>query len=174
MEFFNGIKTLEELKAEFKKLASKHHPDRGGDTATMQKVNAEYDQAMKIIINGSDECHYKKTNKTEGYSFWEDKEEHTEVEKKVKEALDAIIGLDGLIIEIIGVWIYVRGETKQHKEILKTNKFFFRKKDEDCFWVFMGKKSGGRGTMSLDEMREKYGSEKVAQTKSKKSKIEKI
>lgn len=33
----------EEIKAAYRKLASKHHPDRGGDTATFQKIQAAYD-----------------------------------------------------------------------------------------------------------------------------------
>ena len=34
--------TLEELKSMYRKLAQQHHPDRGGDTATMQRINDEY------------------------------------------------------------------------------------------------------------------------------------
>ena len=44
--YFKQCTTLEELKAEYKKLVMKHHPDRGGDTATMQEINAEYDEAF--------------------------------------------------------------------------------------------------------------------------------
>lgn len=34
--------TQEEIKSAYRKLASKHHPDRGGDTATFQKIQAAY------------------------------------------------------------------------------------------------------------------------------------
>lgn len=53
--------------------------------------------------------------------------EHSEVEKKVKEALDKIVHLEGLEIEIIGVWIWVSGDTKTHKEILKEAGFKWNK-----------------------------------------------
>lgn len=33
----------EEIKAAYRKLAAKHHPDRGGDTATFQKIQEAYD-----------------------------------------------------------------------------------------------------------------------------------
>lgn len=33
----------DEIKTAFRKLASKHHPDKGGDTATFQKIKAAYD-----------------------------------------------------------------------------------------------------------------------------------
>lgn len=128
-DFFMGVDTLAELKALFKKLASKHHPDRGGDTAIMQEINAQYDVKMKSIIDGAGDEDYRDTNKTEGfYSFWESKAEHTEVEIKLKKAIDSILHLEGLIIEIIGVWVYVRGDTKQYKDILKENGFVFRSK----------------------------------------------
>lgn len=35
--------TQDEIKSAYRKLASKHHPDRGGDTATFQKIQAAYD-----------------------------------------------------------------------------------------------------------------------------------
>lgn len=43
MKWFNNPSTLEELKQQYKKLALKHHPDLGGNTADMQGINNEYD-----------------------------------------------------------------------------------------------------------------------------------
>lgn len=36
--YFNNCRTLDELKKEYRRLTMLHHPDRGGDTATMQPV----------------------------------------------------------------------------------------------------------------------------------------
>jgi len=36
------------VKAAYRTLATLHHPDRGGDTATMQRVNAAYAQLEKV------------------------------------------------------------------------------------------------------------------------------
>jgi hypothetical protein len=163
MKHFINVTTIAELKNQYKKLAFKNHPDRGGDTETMQQINAEYDALLKSIIAGSAASDYSTEDKK---TFWESKEEHSEVEKKVKEALDKIIHLEGLEIEIIGVWIWVSGDTKPHKETLKEAGFKWNK--TMVKWVFIGKKSNGRGTMTLDEMREKHGSEKVKQKTVKK------
>ncbi len=156
MKHFKNVKTLAELKDQYKKLAFQNHPDRGGNTETMQEINAEYDALLKSIISNSGNDEYSTEEKK---SFWESKEEHTEVERKVKEALDKIIHLEGLEIEIIGVWIWVSGDTKAHKETLKGAGFKWNK--SLVKWVFIGKKSNGRGKMTLEEMREKHGSEKV-------------
>ena len=54
MKYFAGISNLDDLKREYKRLALANHPDRGGDTAVMQEINAEYDAAfarLKIAYN---------------------------------------------------------------------------------------------------------------------------
>jgi curved DNA-binding protein CbpA len=43
MSWFAGCKNYEEIKARYRDLAKKHHPDRGGDTRTMQDINREFD-----------------------------------------------------------------------------------------------------------------------------------
>lgn len=44
MKYFTNCTTLEDLKKEYRRLTMLHHPDRGGDTATMQAINAEHDR----------------------------------------------------------------------------------------------------------------------------------
>ena len=50
MKFFQTVKTLEELKAEYRRLAMKYHPDRGGDAETMKAINAEHDEFFEILL----------------------------------------------------------------------------------------------------------------------------
>lgn len=49
MKYFAGINDLTALKTEYKRLALENHPDRGGDTAVMQEINAEYDAAFSRL-----------------------------------------------------------------------------------------------------------------------------
>lgn len=54
MKYFTNCTTLDELKKEFRRLCMVHHPDRGGDTATMAAINAEYEAlfpALKLAYN---------------------------------------------------------------------------------------------------------------------------
>ncbi|MCI3942407.1 molecular chaperone DnaJ [Acinetobacter baumannii] len=162
MKHFSSVTSLDELKLQYKKLAFKNHPDRGGKTEVMQEINSEYEQLLNRIINEASKDQYQDSSEN-GRGFWSSRSEHSEVEKKLKQAIDTIINLDGLDIEIIGVWVWVSGDTKQHKEKLKEAGFVWNR--VQCKWVFIGKKSNGRGRMTLDQMRELHGSQKVKKTR---------
>ncbi len=41
--FFDHLKTAEELKAEYRKLARRYHPDLGGDAAIFSSITEEYE-----------------------------------------------------------------------------------------------------------------------------------
>lgn len=43
--YFRDCVSLEDVRKEYHRLTKLHHPDLGGDTATMQAINAEYEQA---------------------------------------------------------------------------------------------------------------------------------
>lgn len=46
--YFKNITSLTSLKRQFRQLAKENHPDRGGDTAVMQAINAEFKSLYKI------------------------------------------------------------------------------------------------------------------------------
>jgi len=47
MKYFNG-KNLDEIKTEYRRLALENHPDKGGNTETMQEINAEFEIAYLV------------------------------------------------------------------------------------------------------------------------------
>lgn len=51
MKHFKNINSLSELKKEYRKLALANHPDKGGNTETMQEINVEFDVLFKIWQN---------------------------------------------------------------------------------------------------------------------------
>lgn len=48
MEYFNNIRSLADLKKQYRALALANHPDRGGSTEAMQRINLELDQLYKV------------------------------------------------------------------------------------------------------------------------------
>ena len=94
MNFFINCQTLDEAKQLFKKLALENHPDRGGDTATMQKINADYKFIVAKLINTSNFT----TEQTEN---------EIKFSEQYQNVINAIIGLDGLNIELVGTWVWV-------------------------------------------------------------------
>ncbi len=54
MNILANSKTVTELKGNYRKLASQYHPDRGGDTNTMQKINTLY----KSMLSAMKSQHY--------------------------------------------------------------------------------------------------------------------
>lgn len=149
MKFFHGCSTLDEVKALYKKLALEHHPDRGGDTATMQAINAEYAFASARILKGANLS-----------------EEQTEQEIKFSEQyrliIEQIAHLPGITIELVGLWIWVTGHTYPHRAELKAAGLFFAPKKQAWYYRSEDLKELRGGKKSLDEIRSKYGSEVVS------------
>jgi curved DNA-binding protein CbpA len=48
MKFFVNIKSLADLKKQYRQLARENHPDLGGSTQTMQMINAEFEKLYNI------------------------------------------------------------------------------------------------------------------------------
>ena len=105
MNFFNNCATVEEIKNKYRKLVKQHHPDLGGDTATMQALNEAYEDALKGV-NG------QKRNREDG-TTWTYKYNEAD-EKAVMEKIFEVLALDMENVEVwmIGTWLWVRGDTE--------------------------------------------------------------
>jgi hypothetical protein len=122
-----------------------HHPDKGGDTATMQEINNEYDEIQKNPL----------------FDFAKESEEDQEDFIRYPEIINKIIGLEGLIIELIGNWIWISGNTYPHRGILKQIGFYFAPKKVMWYYRPSEFKSVNRSPKSIDEIRVKYGSDVI-------------
>lgn len=133
------------VKAVYRKACSLYHPDRNPEGLEMMKlVNVAYD-TLKAESGTSE-------SKIEGdlSSYGDD----------IFNALSKIIHL-GFDIEIFGAWLWLHGNTKPHRELLKESGFKWAPKK--MLWYFRPAdyKSKGRGKFSMDKIRMAHGSEKV-------------
>lgn len=151
MKFFKDCTTLEEVKATYKKLALQYHPDRGGDTATMQAINAEYAFASAMMIKGANLSQ-------------EETEREMKFSEEYREVLEQIIHLPGIVIELVGLWIWVTGNTKPVRQQLSKAKLHYASKKQAWYYRSEYLKEFRGGKKSLDEIRGKYGSQVIRET----------
>lgn len=131
--YFSGVKSVEELKSKYHELVKIHHPDIGGDEEIMKAINAEFD---KVFVKVKD-IHLKFDGST-----WEakgervDNQKAAEYRKIIMDMFPVILSLKGVVIEIVGCWIWITGDTKAYKDILKGCGFWFSGQKQA--WYFNG------------------------------------
>ncbi len=152
MKWFNHPQTLEELKKQYKQLAVKHHPDKGGNTADMQEINAEYDRLFELLKN---------THKDAEGQTYTTQTETTETANDFKEIIEKLIQFSGIHIEICGSWVWVTGCTIVYKEELKNMKFRWSKSKVAWYYHREEYRKCTKRTYTLDEIRDLYGSETI-------------
>lgn len=148
MKYFKDCKTLDEVKATYKKLALQFHPDRGGDTATMQAINAEHAFITALLLKGAN-LSQEETEKEMNFS------------EEYRKVINAIITLPDIIIECVGLWIWVTGNTKPVRKQLRAAGLFYASVKQAWYYRSEDLKELRGSKKSLDEIRSKYGSERV-------------
>ena len=146
MKYFANIKTLEELKKEYKRLALENHPDRGGDVEVMKAINAEYD----IMFNKVKDIHINAKGET--YT-----KENTETPSEFKDIIDKLIRMEGLEIEIIGCFIWLSGNTRAHKDNIKALGFKWHSTKKMWYKAPEDYRKRSKKKYSIEEIRDMYG-----------------
>lgn len=150
----SGDLTPEKIKAAYRAAALANHPDRVGDASThiMQAINEAYD-AIKDFT-GSVEY-----------------EAGTGYGSELSEAIQAIVHFDRLDIEICGSWIWVSGTTGEKTDEMKAIRSAlkgagFRWHKPKAKWYKNPKsdlkRRRRRSNVAMDEIRDRYGSQRVA------------
>lgn len=144
--------TLDQIKAQYHKLALIYHPDRPtGDAVTMQRLNTSWEwiRANHGSYTAEERAHIK----------WEIRPDILDKAVKIKN-LDA-----RLDVIIAGAWIWIEGgdwlrAEEQLRAALKGEGFRFSR--EKLAWYFAGCKSYSRKSMSMDRIYDAYGRHDVA------------
>lgn len=129
----------ETVKQAFREACKKYHPD----------VNPAGDEMMKLV-----NAAFAVLKDFEG----DVKEQQADYSELLNDALNAVLGLQGLVIEVCGAWVWITGNTRDHKDALKAAAFKWANKKKAWYFRPAKYKSRGRGKSSLDEIRAKYGS----------------
>ena len=151
---FDGECDKSSFKSIYRKLSIKLHPDKTKDDGeAFKRVNEAY-----LLLQ--DQYNFVDTeNMTEEQEMFEADPRFWQCfGEKMETAFLAVWKLNGIKIEICGVWLWLTGETYQHKDELKEVGCLFSRKKTAWYWREATKKSWARGKYSLDQIRNKYGS----------------
>ena len=134
-----GTITPDISKKAYHDACKKYHPD----------INPAGTEMMKII--------------NEAYSVLKEysgtvKEQQTDYGDMLNAALNAVFGLSGLHVEICGAWVWITGNTIEHKAVLKEGGFKWANKKKAWYFRPEEFRSRSRGGASLEDIRAKYGS----------------
>lgn len=153
--YFDQAVTLEDVKAIYKKVARQLHPDcnPGKDTtAEFQAMQQEYERAFNRCKN----IHVNKDGETY-------EKETTETPEMFRDIIDKLLSLDGLIIELCGSWLWITGNTKEHKDEIKSLGFRWSKNKEAWYLHFEPYRKHSKKTVDLNTIREMYGSQRFTE-----------
>ncbi len=162
INYFQNIKTIQELKKVYFSLAKKFHPDINKNqdtTAIMQDINNQYDNLFNKLKDCIDYSKFKESENSDfsscNYTY---KQETSDI---FRDIISKIIHLEDIEMEICGYWLWLSGDTKQYKDYLKTNGFMWSGKKFQWYWRPVEHRSYNRKIFSMDQIREKYGSQKI-------------
>ena len=154
MKYFNGIDNVADLRAEYVRLIKENHPDNGRDNNIYREIIEEYTKMMEILPDESPK------NKNGEARFT--RAQMAEFDEKIREKLDEIIHCKGVNIEVVGLWIWLDGDTFAWKDVIKAAGFTWsrnRKKwhytPYDTGRFYKGKR------LDFQDIRNAYGSAKV-------------
>ena len=157
--YFINCETQEEARQLYHRLAMANHPDRGGNTATMQEINNQYSAWVASFAHSAArqrQAEAHQANRASQVDFI-DLDEITEL---LKAKIQEIINLPEIEIEICGLWIWITGNTRPVKDALKAAGC--RWSHEKTAWYYPTVPSHNRQHITLDEVRARYGSTKIS------------
>ena len=120
----------------------------GGDVRKMQEINAEYDAAFKRLSDN----------------------DTSESADDYKSVIDGLLKIDDITVELCGSWLWISGNTKEHKDEIKACGCRWAKSKKMWYWKPAGQFRRTRRTYSMNEIRSMHGS-KVLSKEEKKNRL---
>lgn len=145
MKLLRNLVTVEDLQKRHRELLKQYHPDNeNGSVEITQEINQEYDWLFAVLTG-------RKESEGSAYSCLANGE--------FKRVLNEIVCYN-MTIEIIGSWIWCF-DCYPYKEKLKELGFIWCRKKKAWIWHVEPYDKRKRKGMPLNDIRVKYGSERV-------------
>tara|TARA_R100001530_G_scaffold74192_3_gene52235 strand:- start:343 stop:843 length:501 start_codon:yes stop_codon:yes gene_type:complete len=147
----SGSITSAEIKARYRELSLKYHPDLWPNGQHMQSMINNAYEALK------------------GFSGELGQGTDANITAHIGTALFALSDLLGLEFEICGTWLWVTGETKKHKEALKGAGLRYHHKKVSWYLAPPGRRKFSGKEIPMEQIRGNYGSYKPKESKRKRA-----
>ena len=147
MKWFKDCKTCEDVKQLYRKLAKELHPDCGGDAEMFKAMFAEYTEAFERLKT----IHVNR----EGETYEKD---YGETAERFANIINKVIHFDGVVVEIIGSWVWLTGSTLIYKDAIKEAGFWWSSSKKAWYWNGSTVKSRRRGRFDMNGLRSHWGS----------------
>jgi hypothetical protein len=159
---FQQCPTPTDIKRLYRELAMMHHPDRGGDTATMQAINTAYHNALERKSGTTEEG---TDGKTRTYTY------NPTAEEAIAAKIYELIGLNlaGVEIWLVGAWVWVKGDTKPHRQALKEAGCFWNSTREAWAWHLPEHRASHAKGVDFNAIAAKYGAKDFTPKEEKKA-----
>ncbi|RYZ89343.1 MAG: J domain-containing protein [Proteobacteria bacterium] len=146
--FASGTKaTHADLKSAYRTLCRTYHPDiNPAGEIIMKQINAAW-EALKGLGDSL------ASEDLGNYAIDPD------LLAKLSKALQAIVVLEGLEIEICGSWIWLAGNTMEHREAIKAAGYRWAATKKKWYFRTQEDAQPSRKAMSMDYIRKRYGSQ---------------
>ena len=145
-ELANGRYSINDIKRVYRKLASANHPDKGGNTETMQLINTAFAELCKFFESGNQTLDVNELGNEEAKKF-------------DFNFIMALKKMHGVKIEVCGYWVWLSGDTYSHHEAIKALGFKFSGAKKSWYWSpTINQSSYRRGCKSMKGIRVQYGS----------------
>lgn len=154
--------TIEDAKNQYKKLILRYHPDLAAKngmsveeaTKATQTINAEFDYLKRHNYN------IHETAEGSTYTDWS-QYAPDDVTARYAEIIEALIHMEGVIIEVCGSFLWLSGSTYDHRAEIKAMGFKWASKKKMWYLAPKDWRKKSRRELTMGEIRDTYGSQVV-------------
>lgn len=155
MRYFNqaNITNVQELRLNYYQQLTSYFKEKrksGKSTIDMKDFRKEYEELFaKYVKESKESVDSSNARIKQIYDL--------EKDQKLRQLLYKLAKLDNLDVEIIGMWVWISGNTQTHKKELHNLGFHWASKKQMWYCHFDDYfKHGSKGKFSMQDIREKY------------------
>lgn len=162
-KYFHNCHTAEDVKHQYRENAKKYHPDLGGNPEDFKAMRIEYERLWE---------RYKNIHRNaEGKTY---ERETAETPDEFADIINSLVKLKGVEVELCGSWIWVSGNTREYRDILKGLHFKWAYKKQAWYFHTEPYRKKSHRELTLDEIRDMFGSQRYDQKLEEEKKLKAV